>query len=213
VPSDDGNVVLMDPRCYSHGMMAPARRHATYADLVAVPEHLVAEIIDGELYTSPRSAPRHAAAASTLVSLLHAPFDLGRTGPGGGRIIFEPELHLGADVLVPDIAAWRRERLPRLPDEAYFLDRPRLDLRSSISLDRCPGPWKEAACVREGSGEARVDARPSCRNAGSASVGIRALTIVATHLEREVAHAEPFQSLGLELTLLWDEPQPNTPRA
>ena len=110
----------MDAGCYPHRMGRPARRPATYADLLAVPDHLVGEIVGGELYTSARPAPRHAAAASTLVSLLHGPFDLGRGGPGGWRILFEPELHLGADIVVPDVAAWRRERMPRLPDEVYF---------------------------------------------------------------------------------------------
>ena len=100
---------------------ADRRQHpATYEDLRNVPDHLVAEIVDGELYASPRPAPRHADASSTLGGLLHAPFDRGRGGPGGWRVLDEPELHLGRDILVPDLAGWRRERLPSLPEEAYF---------------------------------------------------------------------------------------------
>src|SRR5881396_4055108 len=94
------------------------RRPATYDDLLKVPDHLVAEIIDGELYTSPRPAPRHAAASSGLGGALHGPFDRGRGGPGGWWILDEPELHLGSDVVVPDLAAWRRDRMPTLPEGA-----------------------------------------------------------------------------------------------
>lgn len=77
----------------------------------------MAEIIDGVLYTSPRPAPRHADASSGLEGALGGPFDRGRVGPGRWRILDEPELHLGHDVLVPDPAGWRRDRLPTLPDE------------------------------------------------------------------------------------------------
>ena len=95
------------------------RRSATYDDLRQVPAHLVAEILDGKLYVSPRPAPRHARSSSGLgVSL--GPFDSGRGGPGGWYILDEPELHLAPDVVVPDLAGWRRERLPRLPNEAFF---------------------------------------------------------------------------------------------
>ena len=96
------------------------RRPATYEDLLAVPDHLVAEILDGELHTSPRPTPRRADASSGLGGALHGPFDRGRGGPGGWRILDESELHLGRDVIVPDFAGWRRVRLPVLPTEAYF---------------------------------------------------------------------------------------------
>jgi Uma2 family endonuclease len=102
------------------GHVDRTRKPATYADVLAAPDHVVAEILDGELHLSPRPAPRHAAASSGLGGALHGPFDRGRGGPGGWRILDEPELHLGADVVVPDLAGWRRTRLPRLPDEAYF---------------------------------------------------------------------------------------------
>lgn len=87
-----------------HPMGEPAQRRATYEDLVAVPEHLVAEIIHGSLVTSPRPAPVHALATSSLGMGLGAPFHHGRGGPGGWWILFEPELHLDPDVLVPDMA-------------------------------------------------------------------------------------------------------------
>lgn len=93
---------------------------ATYDDLVALPEYVVGEIIDGTLWASPRPAPRHSLAGSVLGTELMGPFHRGMGGPGGWWILFEPELHLGENVLVPDLAGWRRERLPTLPSEAYF---------------------------------------------------------------------------------------------
>lgn len=90
-----------------------ARRLATYADLEAVPEGQIAEIMAGELHTQPRPAIMHSRAASELGVELGWPFGRGRGGPGGWWILDEPELHLGEDVLVPDLAGWRRERLPK----------------------------------------------------------------------------------------------------
>jgi hypothetical protein len=101
-------------------MNAPAIRAATYDDLLQVPENLVAEIIHGQLITHPRPAPRHAWASSSLGGELVSPRDKGRGGPGGWWILDEPELHLGPHVLVPTLAGWRRERLPTLPEAAWF---------------------------------------------------------------------------------------------
>ena len=100
-------------------MADAALRPATYADLEAVPAHLVAEIIDGGLETHPRPRLRHAAAAADLSTMLGQPFRYGRGGPGGWIFMIEPELHLGPQVVVPDIAGWRRERVPAEPDRAY----------------------------------------------------------------------------------------------
>jgi Uma2 family endonuclease len=96
------------------------RRRATYDDVLQAPEHKVAEIVDGELYLSPRPASRHALAEASLAMLLGPPFHYGRGGPGGWWIVMEPELHFGEDVLVPDLAGWRRERMPEFPKAAYF---------------------------------------------------------------------------------------------
>src|SRR5581483_11657346 len=99
------------------------KRKATYAELCEVPDHLVAEILDGELVTSPRPASPHARAAMALGGTLFDPFDRppgSGDRPGGWWILFEPELHLGEDVLVPDLAGWRRERLPVVPNVVGF---------------------------------------------------------------------------------------------
>ena len=78
------------------------------------PEHMVAEIVDGELVVMGRPKPRHSLAASVLGEELGPPFRRGREGPGGWVFLVEPELHLGdrPDVLVPDLAGWRRARFP-----------------------------------------------------------------------------------------------------
>jgi Uma2 family endonuclease len=99
----------------------PARRQATYEDVLRAPEHLIAEILNGELITSPRSAGPHAEVSSVLGMDVGTPFHRGRGGPGGWIILDEPELHLGRDILVPDIAGWLRSRLPAVP-QAPFLE-------------------------------------------------------------------------------------------
>jgi Uma2 family endonuclease len=100
--------------------MKPLKKNATYDDLREVPDHFVAEMFDGDLYASPRPAIPHTRAASVLGAALMGPFDRGLNGPGGWLFLDEPELHFGNDVLVPDIAAWRRARLPALPAAAYI---------------------------------------------------------------------------------------------
>lgn len=97
---------------------------ATYADILSLPENLVGEIVFGALYTHPRPAPRHGAAASELQTELSLPFRRGTGGPGGWIFLVEPELHLGEHVVVPDIAGWRRERLTPFPDTAFITTPP-----------------------------------------------------------------------------------------
>src|SRR5262245_19205340 len=100
--------------CYLSAMSQPARRPASYADLAALPDNVVGEIIEGEVVTSPRPSFSHAAVATGLAAAVAPPFQYGDGGPGGWWILVEPELHLGDDVVVPDLGGWRRERLPDL---------------------------------------------------------------------------------------------------
>lgn len=102
-------------------MVAPAKVDATYEDVVAAPANMVAELLGGELFLQPRPAGPHANAASVLGMILGPPFHLGRGGPGGWVILFEPELHFGREVLVPDLAGWRLADHPDFAlDVAYF---------------------------------------------------------------------------------------------
>ena len=105
--------------------MAAPKRRATYEDLMQVPDTKVAEILDGELFVSPRPASPHAWAGTAIGAFVHSSFHgdgdpLAPARPGGWWIVFEPELHFAEDVLVPDIAGWRRERMPSFPLVPYF---------------------------------------------------------------------------------------------
>jgi Uma2 family endonuclease len=98
---------------------SPAKKHATRADLEALPENVVGEIIEGVLYTSPRPRPLHANVEGALLEDLRSPFQRGRGGPGGWWILVEPGVELpGSPEVVPDLGGWRRERLPQLPEDA-----------------------------------------------------------------------------------------------
>ena len=97
-----------------------AKSPATYQDVLDAPPNMVAEIVDGALSLQPRPASLHARASSTLGRRIGTPFDDGIGGPGGWWIIDEPELHLGCHVVVPDLAGWRRERMPEFPDVRSF---------------------------------------------------------------------------------------------
>ncbi len=107
------------------GQPAEKQRRATYADLEAVPPNKVAELIGGTLHVVPRPAPRHAGREGALGASSSAPSTAARGGPGGWTILDEPELHFPdpdapgeIDALVPDLAGWRRERMPELPETA-----------------------------------------------------------------------------------------------
>jgi Uma2 family endonuclease len=101
-------------------MAAPVLKPTAYEEFLALGETRVGEILNGELYALPRPPKRHAWASSNLGAELIGPFGRGRGGPGGWVILDEPELHLGHDILVPDLAGWRRERAPVIDDAAYF---------------------------------------------------------------------------------------------
>jgi Uma2 family endonuclease len=183
--------------------VAPFDRPATYDDLMAVPDIMVAEIVDGELHASPRPAPRHARAGASLGGELVPPFDRGRGGPGGWCILYEPELHLGRDVLVPDWAGWRRSRMPSLPNTAYFPLAPdwvcEIVSPSTASLDRVK---KLAIYAREQVGYSWI-IDPDPRTLEVLRLDAGRWTILGTHTDNEVVGAEPFAELELELAALW----------
>ena len=129
---------------------APVRRPATYGDLQTVPDHLVAEIVDGDLYATPRPAIPHVIATTRLGTHLGGPFDSGRGGPGGWWILAEPELHLGNDIVVPDLAGWRRSRLSDMPREPFLIVAPDWACETvSPSTERLDRGKKLAVYARE----------------------------------------------------------------
>jgi len=181
----------------------PLDRPATYEDLVKVPDICVAEIVDGELHVSPRPAPRHAVAGSSLGVLVGGPYQHGRGGPGGWWILGEPELHLGRDVLVPDLAGWRRARMPRMPSTAYFPLAPdwvcEVLSPSTASLDRVK---KLTIYAREQVAHAwLID--PVARTLEVLRLEAGRWTILATHTGSDVVRADPFAEIELELESLW----------
>ncbi len=105
------------------------QRPATYQEVLEAPPHMIAEIAGGHLH--PRPAPRHASASFGMAGQLDGPLRRGSGGPGGWHLIIEPELHLGPDVLVPDLAAWRRERMPVFPNTPPPISPPTGSPRSS----------------------------------------------------------------------------------
>jgi Uma2 family endonuclease len=93
------------------------RAPASLADLEALPEHVKGEIIDGILYTQARPRAAHSSLELAIGSRIQDPFQRGRGGPGGWWILVEPGIEAeGSPEFAPDLAGWRRERLPSLPE-------------------------------------------------------------------------------------------------
>jgi Uma2 family endonuclease len=179
--------------------------------LLAVPDHLVAEILDGELHTSPRPAPRHALASTGLGSDLHGPFDRGRGGPGGWWILAEPELHLGPDVAVPDLAGWLRTRLVTVPDAAYFTLTPDWVCETlSPSTERIDRGKKLRIYAREGVRHIWL-VNPIAETLEAYRLENGRWTLIVTHAGDVSARIEPFEAVQLELFRLWGRAAPQSP--
>ena len=184
---------------------APIRKPATYADLLALPPHLTGQIVDGELHVSPRPANLHASASSTLGMDIGSAYQRGRGGPGGWWIVFEPEIHLGTDIVVPDLAGWRKGRLPAIPPEAYFTMAPdwvcEVLSPSTASFDRVK---KMRVFARERVGHAwLVD--PLARTLEVYEQGGGRWVLVSAHEGTETVRVPPFGELDLVLPDLWVE--------
>lgn len=187
---------------------ASVRRPAVYEDLIAVPEHLVAEIMDGDLHTSPRPSPRHALASSGLTADLLGPFDRGRGGPGGWWILAEPELHLSDDVVVPDLAGWRRARLPAMPDEAFFTVAPDWVCETlSPSTERIDRGQKLAIYAREGVAHLWL-LNPIAETLEAYRLEQGRWLLLVTHSGDAAARIEPFDAVEIELWHLWGRSEP-----
>lgn len=187
-------------------MTSSGRRPATYDDILALPEHLVGELIDGELVVSPRPAPRHAVTVTGLLGTLVPPFKFGDGGPGGWWIFREPELHLGEHVLVPDLAGWRRERLRSVPKEEFFT---------------LPPDWACEVLSPHSGRTDRVRKRPIYARAGISSLWLvepevetlEAFSLqdgfwvlLGAHGGDDAVRVEPFEDVVIQLSRLWDRP-------
>jgi Uma2 family endonuclease len=181
------------------------RKLATYADLEALPPNKLGEIIAGELYVSPWPTIIQVVASSRLGGTLSGAFDLGIKGPGGWSILDKPELHLGGDVLVPDLAGWRQEHMPRTPTAAAFKLAPdwlcEVLSPSTRALDRS---IKLGVYAREGVRHVwLVD--PLERTLEVLRMEGTRYTLLGTHTGTAHVHAEPFEALELALAILWGE--------
>jgi Uma2 family endonuclease len=182
---------------------------ATYADLEAVPSHKVAELIDSTLYVFPRPAPKHATASSALLGELGPPFKRGKGGPGGWWIINEPELHLGDDALAPDLAGWRVERMPDLPETAYF----------AVVPDWICEVLSPSTETMDRSVKMLIYARDGVRNLWFVNpieqflevyrlTADRQWLLLGVHAGDAKVKAEPFDAIELDIGELWSKPAP-----
>lgn len=186
--------------------MDPARKRAAYEDLLELPEHVVGEIVDGELYASPRPGSPHAHAGSAIGSDLFGNFSRPPgegDAPGGWWILDEPELHFGSDVLVPDLAGWRRSRMPELKNVAHFDLAPdwicEIVSPTTGALDR---GRKLPAYAREGVAHCwLVD--PLARTLEVYRLESGRWVVAATHGGGERVKAEPFEALEVDLNRWW----------
>jgi Uma2 family endonuclease len=193
--------------------MGTGKRPATYEDIEALPPGWVGEIIDDELWASPRPASWHGWVASVLGMRLGSRFGVGQGGPGGWWLIHEPELHFGRQVLVPDLAGWRQERAPGLLErEVPFFDLApdwvcEVLSPSTARLDR---GRKLTLYHQEGVSHAwLVD--PRAHTLEVYRRGEQGWQLVVRHGGEEVVRAEPFDAEPLELGRLWAPRPPPAP--
>lgn len=191
---------------YNGGMAARLREHATYEDLLDVPDNMVAELIEGELFASPRPAGPHTNASSALGAFVMPPFQFGRGGPGGWWILDEPEVHLGRNVVVPDLGGWRRQRMPEIPQNHVFSIVPdwicEVVSPSSGRLDRMK---KMPIYAREGVAHAWI-VDPLQQTLEVFRAEGNGWHQVVVHGENEVVRVPPFEEIEIDLTLLWGAP-------
>jgi Uma2 family endonuclease len=184
--------------------MPAEKRQTVYEAFLAVPPHQVAEIIHGELRTFPRPASRHARAATRLGMKLGGPFDLGEgDGPGGWILLEELELRMHGHILVPDLAGWRRERMPEMPDAPFFELAPdwvcEVLSPSTAATDRADKmPIYAETAVRHAW---LVDPIASTLEAFSLEEG--GWRVLGTWRGDARVRVPPFEAMELELASLW----------
>lgn len=189
--------------------MPVVKRYATYEDLEAVPETMVAELIDGDLIVSPRPASPQARATIALGSSLIGTFD----GPRGGAdaakwwMLFEPELHLGRNVLIPDIAGWRRDRMPRLLNVTAFTQAPDWACETpSPSTGAVDRGRKMSVYAREGVRHLWI-IDPIARTLEVYRLDGERWIVASTHSGNDPITAEPFDAVTLDPSDWWLEPE------
>jgi Uma2 family endonuclease len=187
------------------------RPRATYQDVLDAPPHVVAELIGGELYLSPRPGLAYAAVVRALASALGAPFARGEGDPRGWIVLLEPELHLGEDVLVPALAGWRAERLQAPP--ARPGDEPAPDWVCELlapATEKTGRARKLPLYAAHGVGHAWL-VNPAQRFVEVLRRTGEGWLALAAHGDAARVCAEPFAAIELELGLLWADREPAIP--
>ncbi len=191
-------------------MGGSAKKEASYADVLNAPPHKVAEIIHGELMLSPRPAGPHTVAMTALTEELGPPFKRGRGGPGGWIILTEPELHLGRDILVPELAGWRRETMSVVANEPYFVIRPDWICEVlSPSTERYDRAAKVALYAAAGVSDAWLvnPLLQSLEVLGLSSTTPGQWSVRGVHHDDAKVRARPFEEFELDLSILWRDVQ------
>jgi Uma2 family endonuclease len=189
-------------------MTVPVLHHpATYDDLLTVPESMVAELIDGELHTSPRPRGPHGTTATQLAGWLVPRFRFGEGGPGGWWIVGEPEVHFGAradtQVTVPDLAGWRRERMPEVPrDHRYRVVPDWICEIASPSTARLDRAVKMPLYAQHGVRYVWI-IDPEERVLEVFRLEAGDWLLVGTYSQEQRVNAEPFEEIELDLRYLW----------
>lgn len=187
-----------------------AMKRATHEDVLAALENKVAEILDRERFLSARPPVRHALAASRLSRVLGR-FDDETGGPGGWWILGEPEVHLGDQVVVPDLAGWPRERMPVIPDVAFFTLVPGWVCEVlSPPTERIDRIHKLRIYAEAGVAHAWL-VKPAHRTLEVLRLREGLWTIAGVWEDAAVVRAEPFDAIELELRRLWPDPAPTSP--
>ena len=177
---------------------------ATYADVLAAPPDLIAEIIGGRLVTHPRPAPRHVVGTSRLGRVLGQAYDWkGATGPGGWWILDEPEIHLGDEIVAPDLAGWRIERMPKLPQTAWFELAPDwiCEVISPSTARYNKGEKRDLYAARGVEHLWHIDPAPRLLEVFELSDG--KWVLLKTYRDEDSVTAPPFTDAPFSLGLLW----------
>ena len=184
-------------------MADAAQRRATCADLDALPEGTKAHLVDGVLFVPPRPSLHHQKSETILGFELEGPFQRGRGGPGGWIILVEPEVRIEGQSLAPDLAGWRRERLPEVPRAAHATIAPdwvcEILSPSTAAFDRGP---KLDAYAAWGVGHAwLVD--PDAFTLEAYRLEHRRWVRLGTWAEDTSVRVEPFDAIAIDLSALW----------
>lgn len=183
-------------------MSKPADRIATYDDLVNVPDNMVGEILSGSLVTHPRPSPKHSLAASAIGALLFTNFQSSEN-TDGWWILDEPECHLAADVVVPDIAGWRKATMPVLPETAWFDIPPDwvCEILSPATAKYDRGVKREIYAREKISYYWIVDPVERLIEVFAWQNGRWILEMAVT--DEQTVHLPPFEQLPFDLSILW----------